>query len=74
MLRTKGFSTAQFQRHCALRFPARHRAYKLNAALVRQATEFVAGLAGRCDEAAAHEGIEWMREDDRNTRCRGVTP
>ena len=37
----------------------------------KQLREVVEGYTGRCDEAAARAGIEWMRD---KSRARGETP
>jgi hypothetical protein len=58
--------------------PARNRALhylahedRLSDDLRRQLTEVVNGYVGRCNEAAARAGIEWMRE---RYRAVGQTP
>ena len=74
MLRTGRFSTDHFQRDRALHFLAHAEEYKLHREPVRRSTEVVKGFAGRCDEARAHVGIEWIRACCRNTRRPDVAP
>jgi hypothetical protein len=74
MLRTRRFSTDHFQRDRALHFLAHSKEYKLHREPVRRSTEVVKGFTGRCGEAAARGGIEWMREHYRNTRRPDVAP
>jgi hypothetical protein len=49
----------------ALHYLARTREYKLPDGIRHCLTQVVEGYTGRCDEAAARRGIEWMREKSR---------
>ena len=74
MLRSKraGFRTLDVPlaaRNRALDYLAKN--YRLSDDLRYQLTEVVNGYIGRCDEAAARAGIEWMRERYRDD---GQTP
>jgi hypothetical protein len=55
----------------ALHFLARPKAYGLTDAVGHDLTEVVEGYTGKCDEAAARRGMEWMRE---HYRRKGETP
>jgi len=74
MLRTGCFSTDHFQRDRALHFLAHSKEYKLHRDPARRSTEVVKGVTGRCGHAAAHVGIEWIREHYRNTRHPDLAP
>ena len=60
-----------FARKRALDYLANSHKHRPSDHLRYQLTQVVEGYIGRCDEAAARAGIEWMRE-----RCRddGKTP
>jgi hypothetical protein len=55
----------------ALRYLARPGQYGLTDGVRNQLTQVVEGFAGRCEEDAARQGIEWMRLQD---RIQGRTP
>ncbi len=50
-----------FARNRALDYLANSHKHRLSDDLRYQLTQVVEGYAGRCDEAAARAGIEWMR-------------
>jgi hypothetical protein len=55
----------RFAHNAALHYLARANEYQLDETERRQLTEGVRGFAGRCDEAAARAGLEWMRDVER---------
>jgi hypothetical protein len=55
----------------ALHFLARPKAFGLTDAVGHDLTAGVEGYIGKCDEAPARRGIEWMRA---HYRWKGETP
>jgi hypothetical protein len=57
----------------ALHYLARTREYKLPDGIRHCLTQVVEGYTGRCDEAAARQGIDWMREKSRAVQASDKT-
>jgi hypothetical protein len=57
----------------ALHYLARRREYKLSDGIRHCLTQVVEGYTGRCDEAAARQGIDWMREKSRAVQASDKT-
>jgi hypothetical protein len=55
----------KWEHDAALHYLAGAREYGLGDTERRQLTEVVQGFTGRCDEAAARAGLEWMRDVER---------
>ena len=70
MLRPK-LSVSKIARDRALHYLARQQQYRFPEIIRIELTEVVLGYTGRCDETAARDGIEWMRERERR---QGRTP
>jgi hypothetical protein len=56
------FYVSKFARDLALTHLAGRDEFHLSPVVRKQLTEVVHGYTGRCDEAAARAGIEWMRD------------
>jgi hypothetical protein len=65
------YYVSKFARDQALHYLARQNEFNLSPTIRKQLTEVVEGYFGRCDEAAARAGIEWMRG---KARTRGEVP
>ena len=65
------FYVSKFAHDLALPYLAGRDEFHLSPVVRKQLTEVVHGYIGRCDEAAARLGIEWMRD---RYRARGEAP
>jgi hypothetical protein len=65
------FYVSKFAHDLALPYLAGRDEFHLSPVVRKQLTEVVHGYTGRCDEAAARAGIEWMRD---RYRARGEAP
>ena len=59
------FYVSKFAHDLALPYLAGRDEFHLSPVVRKQLTEVVHGYTGRCDEAAARAGIEWMRDSAR---------
>jgi|RhiMethySRZTD1v2_1073278.scaffolds.fasta_scaffold35320_2 hypothetical protein len=60
--RTRQLEISKFAHDQAQRYLAPTLQYRLGNLELYQLTEVVHGYTGRCNEAAARIGLEWMRE------------
>ena len=67
------FYISKFAHDLALPYLAGRDEFHLSPVVRKQLTEVVHGYTGRCDEAAARAGIEWMRDSARGG-LRGSNP
>jgi hypothetical protein len=65
MLRPRRFEVSQFAHRKAIHYLAHPREYRLSELVKYQLIQVTEGYTGRCNEAAARAGIEWMREQAR---------
>jgi hypothetical protein len=67
--KVRRLQVSQWAHDAALHYLARLEDYGFTDEVRDQLTQVVHGYTGRCDEAAARAGIEWMRRDRREGKA-----
>jgi hypothetical protein len=65
VMRTRGLEVSKFAHDQALHYLARRREYGYSDLVRAQLIQVVLGFTGCCDEDAARDGMEWMRDQAR---------